>query len=79
MYDNELQLVLNKWEACAKSLKQLEDALADMLSTNKEKEVVTREEKAESSKSGTSCARGSKEEDEEEEEEESDDKPINTV
>ena len=68
MYDNELWLVLNEQEACAKSLKQLEDALADVPSTNKEKEVVAREEKAESSKCGTSCARGSEEEDEEEEE-----------
>lgn len=67
VYDNKLRLVLNEQEACAKSLKQLEDALADVPSTNKEKEVVARE-KAESSKCGTSCARGSEEEDEEEEE-----------
>ena len=71
VYDNELRLVLNEREACAKSLKQLEDALADVPSTNKEKEVVAREEKAESSKCGTSCARGSEEEEEDEEEEES--------
>lgn len=49
-YDNELWLVLSEWEACSKSLKQLEAALGDMPSTDKEKEVVGKEQKAELSK-----------------------------
>ena len=69
VYDNKLQLVLNEWDACAKSLKQLQDALADAPSTNKEKEAVAREWKAESSKHGTSHASSSEEEEESEEEE----------
>ena len=72
-YDNELRSVLNEQEACAKSLKQLKDALADALSTDKEKEVVVKEWKAESSKHGTSHASSSEEEDEEEESEEEED------
>ena len=35
-YDNKLWSVLNGWEACSKLFKQLEAALADVLSTNKE-------------------------------------------
>ena len=57
---------------CAKSLKHLENALAEVPSTDEEKEVLTKEKKAESSKHSVSWASSSKEEDEEEEEEESD-------
>ena len=49
-YDNELRSVLNKREACSKSLKQLEAALADAPSTDEEQEVVVKEQKAEMSK-----------------------------
>ena len=69
-YNNKLQSVLNKRETCSKSLKQLEAALADAPSTDKEKEVVTKEQKAESSKRITSQVSSSDEEDEEEESEE---------
>ena len=65
-----MQLVLNERDACTNSLKQLPDALADAPSTNKEKEAVAREWKAESSKHGTSHASSSEEEEEESEEEE---------
>ena len=44
-YDNELWSVLNEWEACAKSLKQLENALVDVPSTHEEKEVVAKDRK----------------------------------
>ena len=71
-YDNELWSVLNEWEACSRSLKQLEAALADVPSTDEEKEAVAKEWKAESSKCGASCASSSKEEGEEESEEEED-------
>ena len=43
-------LVLNEWKACSKLLKQLEAALADVPSTDEEKEVVVKEQKAEMSK-----------------------------
>ena len=69
-YDNELWSVLNEWEACSRSLKQLEAALADAPSTDEEKEIVTIEQKAETSKRVTSRASSSDEEDEEEESEE---------
>ena len=69
MYNNKLQSVLNKWDACTKSLKELEDALADVPSTDKEKEAVARERKAKSSKHGVLCASSSEEEEEESEEE----------
>ena len=69
VYDNELQSVLNKRDACAKSLKQLEDALADVPSTDEEKEAVAREQKAKSSKRGALHASSSEEEEEESEEE----------
>ena len=72
-YDNELRSVLNEWEACAKSLKQLEDALADVLSTNEETEEVAKEREAESSKRATSRASSSEEEHGEEESEEEED------
>ena len=68
MYNNKLQSVLNKWDACTKSLKELEDALADVPSTDKEKEAVARERKAKSSKRGVLCASSSEEEEESEEE-----------
>ena len=61
-YDNER-------EACARSLKQLENALADAPSTDEEKDAVVKERKAESSKHGASHASSSEEEEEEEEEE----------
>ena len=51
-------------------LKQLEAALVDALSTNEEKEVVMKEQKAEMSKCITSRVSSSDEEDEEEESEE---------
>ena len=66
-YDNELRSVLYKREACARSLKQLEDTLADAPSTDKEKEAVAKEPKAKSSKHGASRASRSEEEEEEEE------------
>ena len=69
-YNNELQSVLNEWEACSKLLKQLEAALADTPSTDEENEVVTKEQKAETSKCVTSQASSSDKEDEEEESEE---------
>ena len=69
-YNNELRLVLNKWEACSKSLKQLEAALGDMPSTDKEKEVVGKEQKAELSKRVVLWVSSSEEEDKEEESEE---------
>ena len=69
-YDNELRSVLNEREACIKSLKQLEAALADTLSTDEEQEVVAREQKAETSKCVASQASSSDEGDEEEESEE---------
>ena len=72
-YDNELQSVLYEREACARSLKQLEDALVDAPSTDEEKEAVVKERKAESSKHGTSHASSSEEEEEEEESEEEED------
>ena len=65
MYDNER-------EACARSLKQLENALADAPSTDEEKDAVAKERKAESSKHGVSHASSSEEEEEEESEEEED-------
>ena len=61
-YDNKLWSVLNEWEACSKLLKQLEAALADVPSTDEEKEVVV--------KHITSQVSSSDEEDEEEESEE---------
>ena len=67
-YDNELWLVLSEREACSKSLKQLEDALADAPSTNDEKEVVAKKQKSESSKHSALHASSCKEEDKEEEE-----------
>ena len=57
-------------EACARSLKQLENALADAPSTDEEKDAVAKERKAESSKHGASHASSSEEEEEEEEESE---------
>ena len=69
-YDNELWSVLNEREAYSKLLKQLEAALVDMLSTDKEKEVVMKEQKAETSKHIVSRASSSDEEDDEEESEE---------
>ena len=72
-YDNELRSVLNEREACAKSLKQLEDALADAPSTDEETEEVAKEQKAESSKHATSRASSSEEEHGEEESEEEED------
>ena len=72
-YDNELRSVLNEREACARSLKQLENALADAPSTDEEKEAVAKERKAESSKYVASCASSSGEEEEEEESEEEED------
>ena len=68
-YNNELWSVLYKREACARSLKQLEDALADMPSTDEEKEAVAKEHKAESSKHGASRASSSEEEEDAEEDE----------
>ena len=68
-YDNELRSVLNEREACSRSLKQLEAALVDVLSTDKEKEIVAIEQKAETSKRVASRASSSDEEDEEESEE----------
>ena len=53
-YNNELRSVLNEREACSRSLKQLEAALVDALSTDEEKEIVTIEQKAETSKHVTS-------------------------
>ena len=73
MYDNELWSVLYEREACARSLKQLEGALADALSTDEEKEAVAKERKAELSKHGASRASSSKEEEEQEESEEEED------
>ena len=70
VYDNELRLVLNEREACSKSLKQLEAALADAPSTDEEQEVVVKEQKAETSKHVTSQASSSDKGDEEEESEE---------
>ena len=66
-YNNELQSVLNEWEACVKSLKQLEDALVDALSTDDENEAVAKEQKMESSKHSGSQASNSKEEEDKEE------------
>ena len=65
-----MRSVLNEQEACSRSLKQLEAALADALSTDKEKEIVAIKQKAETSKRVTSRASSSDEEDEEEESEE---------
>ena len=48
----------------------MENALADAPSTDEEKDAVTKERKAESSKHGTSHASSSEEEEEEEEESE---------
>ena len=73
MYDNKLRSVLNEREACAKSLKQLEDTLADVPSTNEETEEVVKEREAELSKHATSRASSSKEEHGEEESEEEED------
>ena len=69
-YDNELWLVLNEREACSKSLKQLEAALADVPSTDEEKEVVAKVQKAELSKRVVLQVSSSDEEDKEEESEE---------
>ena len=69
-YDNELRSVLNEQEACSKSLKQLEAALADAPSTDEEQEVVANEQKAEMSKCIASRVSSSDEGDEEEESEE---------
>ena len=66
-YDNKLWLVLNEWKACSKSLKQLEAALADVPSTDEEKEVVVKEQKAEMSKCIVSRVSSSDKEDKEEE------------
>ena len=63
----------NEQEACAKSLKQLEDALADAPSTDKETEEVAKERKAESSKRAMSRASSTEEEHGEEESEEEED------
>lgn len=52
-YDNKLLPIIDKWEACAKSLKQLEVALEVELSTDEE-ELLTKEQKGESSKHGLS-------------------------
>ena len=71
-YDNELWSVLHEWEACSKSLKQLEAALADAPSTDKEQEVVAKEQKAETSKHVALQVSSSEEEEEEEIEEEED-------
>lgn len=49
---NELLSVLSEWEACAKSLKQLENALVEAPSSDEEKEVLVKEQKVESSKYG---------------------------
>ena len=51
----------------------MEDTLADAPSTDKEKEAVVKERKAESYKHGTSHASSSEEEEEEEESEEEED------
>ena len=51
----------------------MENALADAPSTNKEKEAVAKECKAELSKHGALCASSSEEEEEEEESEEEED------
>lgn len=67
--NNKLLSILGKQDACAKSLKQLEDALAEVPSTDEEMEMFTKEKKAESSKWGTSQASSSKEENKEEEDE----------
>ena len=72
-YDNKLRSVLNEQEACSKSLKQLEAALADAPSTDEEQEVVVKEQKAEMSKHVASRASSSEEEEEEEESEEEED------
>ena len=72
-YDNKLRSVLYEREACARSLKHLEDALADAPSTDEEEEAVAKEPKAESSKHGASRASSSEEEEEEEESEEEED------
>ena len=69
-YDNELRSVLNEREACSKSLKQLEAALADAPSTDDEQEVVTKEQKVETSKRVALRASSSDEGDGEEESEE---------
>ena len=69
-YDNELRSVLNEREACSRSLKQLEAALADAPSTDEEKEIITIEQKAETSKCVASRASSSDEEDEDKESEE---------
>ena len=65
-----MRSVLNEWEACSRSLKQLEAALADAPSTDEEKEIIAIEQKAETSKHVTSRASSSDEEDKEEESEE---------
>ena len=67
LYNNELWLILNEREACSRSLKQLEAALVDAPSTNKEKEIVTIEQKAETSKLVALQASSSDKEEEEEE------------
>ena len=69
-YDNELRSVLNEREACSRSLKQLEAALADVPSSDKEKEIVVIEQKAKTSKRVASRASSSDKEDKEEESEE---------
>lgn len=51
-YNSELLSVLSGWEACAKSLKQLENALVEAPSSDEEKEVLVKEQKVESSKYG---------------------------
>ena len=75
-YDNELRSVLNEQEACSKSLKQLEAALADAPSTDEEQEVVANEQKAETSKrvalQVSSSDKGDEEEESEEDAEEED-------
>ena len=75
-YNNKLRSVLNKREACSRSLKQLEAALADAPSTDEEKEIVAIEQKAEMSKPvalrASSCDEEDKEEESEEDTEEED-------
>ena len=65
-----MRSVLNEREACSRSLKQLEAALADAPSTDEEKDIVAIEQKAETSKRVASRASSTDEEDEEEESEE---------
>ena len=65
-----MRSVLNEREACSRSLKQLEAALADAPSTDEEKDIVAIEQKAETSKRVVLRASSTDEEDEEGESEE---------